>query len=64
MAAINLPHGDQTACKTCPVDPTLAVHESHEVGFPVTAFGLEEQICWPYSFQTIDEWGARKSAEW
>ena len=26
------------------------------------AFSVGEQMYWPYSFQTIDEWGVRKSA--
>ena len=62
--AINCPHGDQIAQLVAHLVPVLAVHESHEAGIPVMTFSVGEQTCWPYNFQTIDEWGVRKSAEW
>ena len=62
--AINWPHGDQTAHSTHFEALTLAVHESHEAGIPVMTLYIGEQMCWPYSFQIIVEWGVRKSAEW
>ena len=62
-AAKNLPHGDQAAWGTSTLVPTLAVHESHEAAIPLTTLAIES-ICWLYSLQTIDDWGASKSAEW
>ena len=56
------PHGDQAATLTHA--PTLAVHESHEVGRPDTTLDTGELVYWLYSFRTIDEWGESRSAEW
>jgi len=55
QTAINWPHGDQIARPTSDATLALAVHESHEVGMPVTTLGMSEWICWPYSFRIIDE---------
>lgn len=43
--------------------PALAVHKSHEVGTPVTTLASGKGTCWLYSLRTIDDWGARPSAE-
>ena len=61
--AMNLPHVDQVALLTPVVPPRDAVHESHESGIPVTTLA-GEQISWPYNFQTTDDFGASRSAEW
>jgi len=42
MAAMDWPHGDQTACQIVIAVPTLAVHESHEAGTPVTTLAAGE----------------------
>ena len=60
---MNFPHGDQAASLTSVVPPRDAAHESHESGIPVTTLA-EEQISWPYSFRTTDDFGASRSAEW
>lgn len=64
VTAMNRPHGDQTGWQCLVVTPTLAVRESHVAGAPVTILVPREQICWPYSFRTIDDMGASGSAEW
>ena len=63
LAAIYCPHGNQIAQGRSPPPPVVAVHKSHEVGTPVTTLTTGE-VCLPYSFQTIDDWGVSWSAEW
>ena len=64
LTAMNWPHGDQRAWRTPDAVPALAVHESHDIGMPLTTLGMGERTICLYSFQTIDERGARRSAEW
>ena len=62
-AAMYCPHGNQIALGSLNVAAEIAVHESHEVGIPVTALPTEE-ICWRYNSWIIDDVGASESAEW
>ena len=42
LAAMNLPHGDQTVLRTSTVVPRVAADESHEAGIPVTTLNPGE----------------------